>query len=276
MALAFPLVLGACGGGGDGSGTVLTQAPGPSPASAGGFSPLAPSPTSGDTHSSPAPAPAPGSAMGPTTAPAPSPAPTTAPTPAPTPAPSASPAPSEPPAPSPAPPATPPAEPRYALGPVTVANDTTAGFQTLEGMALLADGGYSIVWMTASFDSSGAVRRDHFEQRYDAAGRRVGAETAISPPTDDLSGSRAGRVQTPSGGYVEFTLSDQLRPGLYVQHFSADGEALDPPIALGGASHGWSAAAVLLPSGAIALTWQALSSVGPGELQTALLVPGPR
>ena len=168
------------------------------------------------------------------------------------------------------------AEVRYTLGTTSTANATTADFQTLLGMAATGDGGYRIVWFTATFDAAGAVQRDYFEQRYDAAGQRVGGETAIPEPADDLSASRDARVEALGGGYLQFGVTDQLRFGLLIQHFAADGTALDAPIELGGPSHGWSAARVALPNGAVAITWQPFSSVGPGEMQTALLTPAAR
>ena len=171
---------------------------------------------------------------------------------------------------------TPAAEVRYALGPSSIANDTTADYQNLVGMSATADGGYRIVWMTATFDAEGVLQRAWFEQRFDAAGQRVGGETSIAEPTEDLSGSRAGRMEALGGGYLQFAFTDALRPGLLIQHFAPDGAALDAPIQLGGASHSWSAAGLALPNGAVAITWQYLSSVGPGELQTALMTPGPR
>ena len=174
------------------------------------------------------------------------------------------------------PPPTPAAEVRYTLGPSSIANDTTAEFQTLVGMAPTEDGGYRIVWFTATFDAAGAVQRDHFEQRYDAAGQRVGGETPVAAPAEDLAGSRDARVEALGGGYLQFGLTDALRAGLRIQHFAADGTAVDAPIELGGAAHGWSAARLALPNGAVAITWQPLSSVGPGEMQTALLSPAPR
>lgn len=173
-------------------------------------------------------------------------------------------------------PSSPAAEVRYTLGPSSTANDTTADFQTLVGMSATSDGGYRIVWFTATFDAAGAVQRDYFEQRYDAAGRRVGGETAIDVPAEDLSASRDARVDALGGGYLQFGLTEALRAGLRIQHFAADGTALDAPIELGGAAHGWSAARLALPGGAVAITWQPLSSVGPGEMQTALLTPAPR
>ena len=173
-------------------------------------------------------------------------------------------------------PSTPAAEVRYSLGTLSTANATTADFQTLVGMSPADDGGYRIVWFTATFDAAGAVQRDYFEQRYDASGQRVGGETGIAEPTEDLSASRDARVEALGGGYLQFGLTDALRAGLRIQHFAADGTALDGPIELGGAAHGWSAARLALPNGAVAITWQPLSSVGPGEMQTALLTPAPR
>lgn len=173
-------------------------------------------------------------------------------------------------------PPSPAAEVRYTLGPTSIANATTAEFQTLEGMSATDDGGYRIVWFTATFDTAGAVQRDYFEQRYDASGQPMGGETAIAAPAADLSASRDARVEALGGGYLQFGLTDALRAGLRIQHFAADGTALDAPIELGAAAHGWSAARLALPNGAVAITWQPLSSVGPGELQTALLTPAPR
>lgn len=173
-------------------------------------------------------------------------------------------------------PSTPVAEVRYTLGPVTIANDTTVDFQNLEGMAATGDGGYRIVWSTATFDSAGAVQRAWFEQRFDAAGQRVGGETPIAAPAEDFSTSRAASVDALGGGSLQFGFTDALRPGLSIQQFAADGTPLDAPIELGGASHGWSFARLALPDGAVAICWQPVSSVGPGELQTALMVPGPR
>ena len=174
------------------------------------------------------------------------------------------------------PPPGPAAEVRYTLGPVTVANTTTLDYQTLEGMSATEDGGYRVVWYTGSFDADMVLHLAYFEQRYDAAGQRVGGETPIDKPTEDLSGSRDARVEALGGGYLQFGLTDALRPGLLIQHFAADGTAVDAPVQLGGAAHGWSAARVALPNGAVAITWQPFSSVGPGELQTALMLPGPR
>ena len=173
-------------------------------------------------------------------------------------------------------PSTPAAEVRYTLGTPSTANATTADFQTLVGMSATGDGGYRIVWFTATFDAAGAVQRDYFEQRYDVAGQRVGGETAIPEPAEDLSASRDARVEALGGGYLQFGVTEQLRPGLRIQHFAADGTALDAPVELGGPSHGWSAARLALPDGAVAITWQPSSSVGPGEMQTALLTPASR
>jgi hypothetical protein len=173
-------------------------------------------------------------------------------------------------------PSTPAAEVRYTMGPVTVANTTTENYQTIEGIAATPDGGYRIIWMTATFDANNNLQRTYFEQRYDASGQRFGGETTIPAPTEDLSPSRASQFATLGGGALRFEFTNQLRPGLNVQHVSAAGDPLDPPIVLGAASHGWSHAGLPLADGSLAIAWQAVSSVGPGEIQTALLTPGPR
>lgn len=168
----------------------------------------------------------------------------------------------------------PPAEVRYGLGPVSVANSTTEGFQTFAGMTATADG-YRIVWFTASFDANMAVQRSWFEQRFDEVGRRLGGETAIAQPTDITAGL-ATQVATIDGGSLDFVLSPDMRPSLAIQQRSANGTAVDAPIPLGGAAHSWTYTGLRLSSGSVAAVWQPASSVGPGEIQTTVLSPSPR
>lgn len=170
----------------------------------------------------------------------------------------------------------PSSEVRYAMGATTTANSTTDGYQTLEGMATTADGGYRIVWSTAAFDANGQVQTTWFEQRYDAAGQVQGGETVIPAPADTFSDSRNPRIAALGGGALQFSFTNQMRPGLVLQHVSDTGAALDPSIELGSAAHGWAHAGVRLSNDTIAITWQPISSVGPGELRTAVLTPGPR
>lgn len=168
----------------------------------------------------------------------------------------------------------PPAEVRYGLGPVSVANNTTEGFQTFAGMTATADG-YRIVWFTASFDANMAAQRSWFEQRFDEAGQRVGGETAIAEPTEDITAGLSTQVPTVDGGALAFVLSPDMRPSLSIQQRSANGTA-DAPIPLGGAAHSWTYTGLRLSNGSVAAVWQPASSVGPGEIQTAVLSPSPR
>jgi hypothetical protein len=167
-------------------------------------------------------------------------------------------------------------EVRYTMGPVTVANDTTVGYQSLRGMDVTADGGYRIVWDMAEFDSSGTLQRTYFEQRYDATGQRVGSETVLPSLPAGLIGDRVDQVPALGGGFLRFVFSNEMRASLSLQHVSDTGEPLDPAIELQAASHSHEHAGLRLPNDAIAIAWQPVSSVGPGELRTAVLTPGPR
>lgn len=171
--------------------------------------------------------------------------------------------------------ASPTAEVRYSLGAVTVANSTTEGFQTFAGMTATPSG-YRIIWFTAFFDANMAVQRSWFEQRFDEAGQRLGGETAIAEPTEDITAGLSTQVPTVDGGALAFVLSPDMRPSLAIQQRSANGTAVDAPIPLGGASHSWTYTGLRLSGGPVAAVWQPASSVGPGEIQTAVLSPSPR
>lgn len=171
--------------------------------------------------------------------------------------------------------ASPTAEVRYGLGPVSVANSTTAGFQTFAGMTATPDG-YRIVWFTAESEANMNNPGSWFEQRFDEAGQRLGGETAIAQPTEDLRLGLSTVVPTVNGGTLAFVLSPDMRPSLSIQQRAANGTAVDAPIPLGGASHSWTYTALRLSNGSVAAVWQPASSVGPGEIQTAVLSPSPR
>lgn len=167
------------------------------------------------------------------------------------------------------------AEVRYGLGPVSVANSTTEGFQTFAGMTPTPSG-FRIIWFTAFFDANMNVQRAWLEQRFDDAGQRIGGETPIAEPTENLTLGLATEVATVDGGTLAFVLSPDMRPSLSIQQRAANGTAVDAPIPLGGASHSWTYTAMRLSNGSVAAVWQPASSVGPGEIQTAVLSPSPR
>jgi hypothetical protein len=172
----------------------------------------------------------------------------------------------------------PDAEVRYTLGATTAVNETTAGTQSLLGLSATADGGFVVAWEQPFFAADGTVQRNYFERRHDSAGVAMGPETQIAAPNTPYQSSTyaGGRVPALDGGYVQFANTGDMRPGLLVQHFAADGTAADPAISLGAASHGWTSGGVALGNGAIAIAWQAVSSVGPGEISGGVLVPGAR
>ena len=170
----------------------------------------------------------------------------------------------------------------YALSPVDVVDPTRAtpasDSQNLLGMLLTPDGGYSIVWMTAALDAAGQVQRSYFQQIYDSTGHPVGGKTPIAAPSADMSSSLAMsmsvRIDALDGGYFLGSSTYQKVP-LRLQHYAADGTAIDGPIDLGLGLEGYYLAHQTLPGGVVALTWQNVTRVNTGSLLTALLVPGP-
>lgn len=258
LALGLSFALTGCGGGG-GGGTDVAAAN--SPSAGGAAASGAPS------AAGPAPATSPGvtSPGGTSTSPT---------------APASTPSPSTPPsAAGPTTPAPTPAVTHYALGPQnSVVPVASSDFQDLVGMSATVDGGYRIVWTTSVFDTPTHVQTSYYEQRYDAAGQRIGDRTLVAAPTEDMSGSLSGRADALDGGSVQVghLVPDGQHPTLFVQHYAKDGTTIDAPVELGGPAIGWRIAMLSLPSGAIAITWQSVSHVGPAPLQTAVLAPVPR
>lgn len=245
VALGLSLALAGCGGGGGGTDS----------ASAGGAS----------TGGAASPSPASGSGPAPTVSPSVVPPGATTPVSSPS---TSTPA-STPPT---------PVVVHYAIGAqgsvVPLASSTD--FPTLVGMSATADGGYRIVWTMSAFDTPTHLQTSYYEQRYDGMGQRIGDRTLIATPAEDMSGSRSGRVDALGGGSMQIgsLVPDGQHPTLFVQHYAADGTTIDAPVELGGPAIGWSSAMLALPGGAIAITWQSVSHVGPAPLQTAMLTPG--
>ena len=266
LALGLSFALAGCGGGG-GGGTDVAAANGPSTggaAASGAPSGAGPAPATSPGVTSPG-----GTSTSPT---APASTPSTS-TPASTPS-TTTPSAAGPTSPTPA-----PAVAHYALGPQSsVVPVASSDFQDLVGMSATVDGGYRIVWTTSVFDTPTHVQTSSYEQRYDATGQRIGDRTLIATPTDDMSGSLSGRADALDGGSVQVghLVPDGQHPTLFVQHYAADGTAIDAPVELGGPAIGWRSAMLALPSGAIAITWQSVSHVGPAPLQTAVLAPAAR
>lgn len=270
LALGLSFALVGCGGGG-GGGTDVAAAIGPSTggtAASGAPSAAGPAPATSPGVTSPG-----GTSTSPT-APASTPSTPSTTTPSTT-----TPSTSPPSAAGPTTPAPTPAVTHYALGPQSsVVPVASSDFQDLVGMSATVDGGYRIVWTTSVFDTPTHVQTSYYEQRYDAAGQRIGDRTLIAKPTDDMSGSLSGRADALDGGSVQVghLVPDGQHPTLFLQHYAADGTAIDAPVELGGPAIGWRSAMLSLPSGAIAITWQSVSHVGPAPLQTAVLAPAPR
>jgi hypothetical protein len=160
----------------------------------------------------------------------------------------------------------------YALQPASRVNETSGQFPNLYKIALLAGGGYAIVW-NIPVGQPGNVTFSYFQQRYDAAGAKVGAN---EPWTGDTGTPQlVSRVDLPNGGFLQFQVSATFPSALTVQQFDAQGAALAPamePLA-GARAPGWVRSGVLLPNGDVVIAMQPVNQTGPGEISTSLLVP---
>jgi Ca2+-binding RTX toxin-like protein len=85
------------------------------------------------------------------------------------------------------------------VGPEILVNTTTAGTQSENAIARLADGGFVVVW-THDTEPNG-VSGDIYGQRFDAAGNKVGGEFIVDAPasTKQVDASVAGLA---GGGFV--------------------------------------------------------------------------
>ncbi len=113
--------------------------------------------------------------------------------------------------------------------PVSLANTTTAGDQTLRAMGALADGGYAVAWVSGT---------TLYTQRYDGAGNKSGTETVIPLVIDardtasSIFAARSIAVLEDGSVVVAYaarrTTTEPNGPvitenGVYVQRFSASG-----------------------------------------------------
>jgi hypothetical protein len=152
----------------------------------------------------------------------------------------------------------------------TLVNETTAGFQTLTNVFVTADGGYEVVWHTDSLSPDGTLLLAYDEQQFDPAGHRIGGETFLADPSAVPSPPRQTQLTLDDGS----TLKVIATPfgGVSVQLYDSSNVPVGDPLVLSvAASRAWDAQVVLLPDGDVAVVWQPVSSVGPGEIFTAVL-----
>lgn len=108
----------------------------------------------------------------------------------------------------------------------SVVNTTMLGDQKVRAVGALADGGYTVAWLSEDDSGSG---RGLFMQRYDAAGAKVGAQTPV--PLDFESSSLALAVRSDGGLAVAYGSTRSPSPsepwivssGIYARRFDASG-----------------------------------------------------
>lgn len=114
-------------------------------------------------------------------------------------------------------------------GPVQRVNTSIEENQNLSASGALDDGGYLVVWETTTPNS--AVRNDFYLQRFDAEGKKVGAETLMALKVRIGRGSIA--VLTDGSIVVAYVGSrnsqgELVNPngaesGVFIQKFDASG-----------------------------------------------------
>jgi Ca2+-binding RTX toxin-like protein len=95
--------------------------------------------------------------------------------------------------------------------------NTTTKFHSDTFVTNLADGGWIVVWTPINTDGN-----DIYQQRYDAAGQKVGGETLVNTTT---AGDQVEpQVASLSGGGWIVTWSSQEQHGIYQQRYDAAGQ----------------------------------------------------
>jgi Ca2+-binding RTX toxin-like protein len=129
--------------------------------------------------------------------------------------------------------------------------------QNVPEIAALSDGGWITAWSSFEQDGNGY---GIYQQRYDAGGRKVGAETQVSSYTGGDQVSQSLTVLA-DGGWVlawESYLEDGDSTGIYQQRFTANGKALGRETQVNGYTTGTQSATttVALSDGGWVVAWQ--------------------
>lgn len=114
----------------------------------------------------------------------------------------------------------------------SVVNTTTAGPQTVQALGALADGGYTVAWVSQAASSTSTVS-SLFTQRYDAAGAKVGTEmpipfdfgliTPATPPAVGVLSDGGVVVAYAAERQVSATDPFLLRSAIFTQRFDPAG-----------------------------------------------------
>jgi hypothetical protein len=159
------------------------------------------------------------------------------------------------------------------MQPAAQVNETAGQFPNLFAIQLLDGGGYAIVW-NIPVGQPGNVTYAYFQQRYSAAGVKVGGQEAVQVPAGTQP-QLTSRVDLPSGGFLQFQTSATFPSALTIQQFNAQGAAVAPAMEPrpGAVAPGWVRTVVVLPSGAVVIASQQVNQTGPSEIFANLLLP---
>jgi hypothetical protein len=158
----------------------------------------------------------------------------------------------------------------FTAGQTTVVNETTAGFQTLKSVFVTPEGGYEVVWYSDSLSPAGQLLLSYDDQKFDPAGQKIGGETFLPDPSAVPSPPPQTQVILDDGTTLK--LIAQSFGSVSVQLYDSSNVPVGDALVLSpGGSRAWDARAVLLPNRDVAVVWQPVSGVGPGEIFTAVL-----
>jgi Ca2+-binding RTX toxin-like protein len=143
----------------------------------------------------------------------------------------------------------------------TPINTTVAGVQEDPGVAVLADGRYLVAWSGNGVGDSSGV----FLQRFDAAGVRVGGETAVNTTVaGDQTGVAVAALA--DGGYLAVWSGNGVGDdvGVFARRYGANGVAVGTETRVNGTTAGsqTSAAVAALADGGYVVAW---SGSGDGD-----------
>jgi hypothetical protein len=146
------------------------------------------------------------------------------------------------------------------------ANTTTAYFLFAAKVAALKDGGFVAVWTSIDQDGSGTGISG---QRFDAAGRRAGAEFRVNTTTDNEQESPSVAVLGNGSFVVTWTShrNNLAATDIHGQRFRADGKPLGPEFRVNTFRMGCqcSASVAALGEKDFVVTWSSLGQDGSGE-----------
>lgn len=148
------------------------------------------------------------------------------------------------------------------------ANSYTEGYQTINAVTALADGGWVVTWSGFGADNHNDTDNEIYQQRFSANGAAIGNNVRVNT-TVESEQSESRVVGLADGGWVVCWNSDGQDgdgSGVYMQRYDADGNAVGSEERIHVATSGSQllSSLVALPDGGWLVTWQNARAMGEG------------